>query len=917
MTVACPDLEQLESLASQPDHRASPIRDHVSSCVTCQARLAELSDNLSLLAELEASGLDLKSRLLPARPAPATVGEFDIEREIGRGGMGVVYEARQRRPARRVALKILRGDFASSDERRRLFDREIVALARLRHDGIPAIFESGITAEGPYYAMEFVDGVPLAEFLRRHDLDLPARLRLFLKICAALSFAHRNGVIHRDLKPGNILVQSNGSPKVLDFGLARITDADTAGASMVVEPGRLVGTLAYMSPEQTRGIPDQIDLRSDVYSLGVILFEMLTGAMPYPVSAASIPATVQAICDATPRRPSAAATQPDIARRLQGDLDTILLKAIEKSPDARYQSVAALAEDIERHLADEPITARPPTAVYQFKKFARRNRMLVGGAIAVAFALAIGFVVAASQAYRASIAERRALDESAVNAEINRFLTTMFASVDPGADGPSVPVVDVLKRASGELDRSFANQPRVELGLRRAIGTAYKALTMYPEAEPHFRRGRELAIAVHGGDSREALQFEYNCAESATHNGRPDEAMSTLTRIIDLQIRQFGENDPDTLTTRQFLGVLHAEAGRLDESERLYRQAVAGWRIARGVDDDDTIKCLGNLAIVLRMRGNRAEAAELHREAHAASLRLHGPDHAQTIICASLIAMMAETPAELAEVEPTYRDIVERGSRVFGRDHQQTLSFVGGLAMLLEMRCKYAEAEVVSRDHLDRLNRARGPRHPDTITAMIQQARLLNLSMRPVEALEAGRRAVQAAVEAFGNEDRRTLQAVFSLAVVEGRSATPAEALKTIDACLDGFAAVKAVGAETGMARAVKADLLRRLGRVEEALPLCEQALADMQAANMSPILTGFAECVVGCCRRELGRFAESEANLTAGRERMAAGLGECHPLVADMRTETIQMYEKWHAAEPGMGHDAKAAAWKAKPAGS
>lgn len=910
MSAACPDLEQLESYASHRGLVAPPLRDHVSSCADCRLRIAELSDNLSLLNELGSSGLGLRTRLAPARPGPTTVGEFEIVREIGRGGMGVVYEARQRRPVRRVAIKILRGDYSSSEERRRLFDREIHVLARLRHEGIPAIFESGITHDGPYYAMEFVDGVPLSEFLSRNNLDLLGRLRLFLKICSAIGFAHRHGVIHRDLKPANILVQLDGNPKVLDFGLARITGADVTGASMVVEPGRLVGTLAYMSPEQTRGVSDEIDLRSDVYSLGVILFEMLTGSLPYNINPSSIPLSVQAICESAPKRLSEGAGNPELARKMRGDLETIVQKAIEKSPDARYQSASALSEDLERYLADEPIVARPPSAYYQLQKFARRNRVLVAGVVGVAASLGIGFVVAAWQAYRAAAAERRALDESAVNAETNRFLASMFASVDPAADGPTVAVVDVLKRASAELDRSFADQPRVALGLRRAIGTAYRTLTIYPEAEPHFQKGRVLASTIYGPDSREALQFEYWCAEAAAHNGRADEALTALTRAHGVQSSQFGANDPDALTSRQFLGVLNAEAGRLDEAERLYRDAVAGWRIARGLDDDDTIKCIGNLAIVLRMRGNRAEAAALHREAYDASLRLHGPDHAQTITCASLIAMLAETPEETAEIEPMYRDIVERGSRVFGRDHQQTLSFLGGLVMLLEKRCKYEEAETHSRDFLDRLHRARGPRHPDTITALIQRARLLNLAGQPTDALTQGRSAVTAAVDAFGPKDRRTIHAIFSLAVVESRSATPAEALTTIDACLEGFEAVNATGAETGMARAVKADLLRRLGRAAEALPLCEVALKDIRAANMSPILAGFVECVVGCCRRDLGHFAEAEANLIEGRKQMVMGLGECHPSCKDMRDETRQMYEKWHAAEPGRGHDMKAAMW-------
>ncbi|HWL94738.1 MAG TPA: serine/threonine-protein kinase, partial [Phycisphaerae bacterium] len=252
MSPSCPELELLDAFARDPAKSAPPIREHISDCGDCRARLTELSENQSLFDELSGAAADLSSRLGSPEPAPREIAAFDIVREVGRGGMGVVYEAQQRHPQRRVALKVLRGDYAASEERRRLFDREIRVLARLRHSGITGIFETGAVPKGPFYAMEFVEGLPLTEYVRQHDLGLEARLRLFLQICAAISYAHQHGVIHRDLKPGNVLVEEGGVPKVLDFGLARITDVESTGASLAMDSGRIVGTLAYMSPEQTR-----------------------------------------------------------------------------------------------------------------------------------------------------------------------------------------------------------------------------------------------------------------------------------------------------------------------------------------------------------------------------------------------------------------------------------------------------------------------------------------------------------------------------------------------------------------------------------------------------------------------------------------------------------------------------------------
>ncbi|MEK6642279.1 MAG: serine/threonine-protein kinase [Planctomycetota bacterium] len=918
MSPACPELEQLDAYVTDPSMSAAPVREHVAGCADCQARLAELSENQVLFAELSDSASLLGARLSVLKPPPRQMGAFDIVREVGRGGMGVVYEAQQKQPQRRVALKVLRGDYASSDERIRLFNREVRVLARLRHAGITSIFESGVSTEGPFYAMEFVEGLSLSDYAKQHDLSLRQRLDLYLKLCAAISYAHQHGVIHRDLKPGNVLVEEGGVPKVLDFGLARITDSDATGVSLAMDGGRIVGTLAYMSPEQTRGVTDEIDVRSDVYSLGVILFELLTGALPYDVSRTSVPMAVRSICESPTRRPSsAAAARQGDARSLQGDLDTIILKSLEKLPESRYQSVAAMAEDIERYLANQTIVARPPNAIYQFKKFAQRNRVLVGGIAGVIVALGLGIVATTWQAHRARLAERTALAEASISAEISRFLTTMFGSVNPVADGHDVRVVEILKRAATDIEKSFADQPRVAIALRDAIGRAYQSLTLYLEAEPQFQAGWELARNQYGDASRQALQFQYNLAEAMAHNGKTDPALKSLNSTLEAQKRQFGVDDADTLTTMHFLAVVKVEQGNLEAGELLLREALAGRTRSLGPQHERTLDSMANLGILLNRRGKNTEAAELLHRAHDTATRTFGPESTQAIVFASYVATLANTPEELAAIEPIYRDIVDRGSRVFGPEHSQTLAFLGSLAQLLELRCEFVEAEAVARDLYDRLKKSRGERDPQTINAMGPLARLNGMNKKWKEAEELMRRMLALCREVFGEANSRTSDVMYDLAqLLKSRKKLP-EALQLSQETLTRYISSQGESAvDTALTRGLMAETLRQLGRLDEAQPAAERALADLRAASSTDdLLTAWAESNLGTCLRDQTHYPQAEPLMLHAHQRLMARLGECHPICIESNERICALYRMWHAADPTGGHKTQAAEFEANHA--
>ena len=497
--------------------------------------------------------------------------------------MGVVYEAEQQHPRRPVALKVIRGGTHVSPDTLKLFRREIQTLARLNHSGIAQLYEAGVTDDGMhFFAMELVRGQPLSDWLRSRPkgpmtpAEMKIRLGVFRKICDAVAYAHQKGVIHRDLKPGNALIPKisagssaqDGVPdvKVLDFGLARITDSDVQATTFVTEMGKVQGTLPYMSPEQVRGNPDEIDLRTDVYSLGVMLYEMVTGKLPYDISKAQIPEAVRIICEEPPRSLSASFTG---TKRLDADMITIANKCLEKESARRYQSAAALSEDIQRFLTNQPILARPPSAAYQFRKLVLRHKGPFAMAAAVFVLLAAFSVAMTAQAVRIAKARDRANQEAETAERVTDAFVASLAQFDPrrAKDDPRT-IDELLASMTAHLETTLNEEPVVKALLLRRLGVLYRLRGNFDEARRLFEASLELSRTRLKDDDALALRTTEMLAFSEVEAGRLDQAEELLQRVVDARKRVLGASHPDTVEAIRGLAFVANAKREKAEKER-------------------------------------------------------------------------------------------------------------------------------------------------------------------------------------------------------------------------------------------------------------------------------------------------------------------------------------------------------------
>jgi serine/threonine-protein kinase len=631
---------------------------------------------------------------------PADFGDYRFLRLLGQGGMGKVYLAERTRAGftQRVALKLLQRDLfhplLPATEMAARFARERHILARLEHPGIARLIDGGHTPDGqPWLAMEYVEGVSLTEYVDRQRPDLEARLALFIGICEAVHYAHQRLVIHRDLKPGNIFVTESGAPKLLDFGIATLAESDDDAPSLdptVLRTGLWL-TPAYASPEQVR--KERVTTLSDQYSLGVILYQVLTGERPYELTGLSHAEAEAAVCHRVPQRPSSRVA-PALARRLRGDLDTIVLKALAKEPDRRYRSVQDLAEDLRRHLDHLPVTARPDSFVYRAGSFVRRHRTVVAVAALAVTALAAGLVATSWQARVATAARARAEAALVQSDQITTFLLGLFQENDPTLT-PVDPAfaARVLERGAARVDE-LNGQPVVQARLLDALGLLFMNLGRYDDADVMVGRSLALSRQVHGESHIEVAVGLQHLGRVRRLQGRYTEAESLYREALDMLRRSGGLAHPaypDVLTDLAFL---LPYLSRDVEAESLYREALVRRREILGPDDPLVGEAIMRVAGILRRLHRAAEAESTAREGLAFRRRVLGPDHqlvGYTMV--NLADIIADDTARWVKAESLYREGVAIQRRAIG-DHYLGLQHgLGNLAVLLMNHGRLAEAE--------------------------------------------------------------------------------------------------------------------------------------------------------------------------------------------------------------------------------
>ena len=765
-----PDVAALFHLLA--DRSPSERDDYYTERSTPAALRAEVE---SLLRADAASGPSLGGFVAAAAdavadgdgvPAGSRCGPYRLIRLLGRGGMGAVYEAEQDSPRRIVALKMITPGLAGPELVRR-FAQESQVLGRLQHAGIAHIYEAGtattIGGTQPYFAMELVRGEPLLAYADAHRLSVGQRLDLMAQICDAVDHAHQRGIIHRDLKPGNILVDVAGQPKVLDFGVARVTDSEVQ-STRHTDVGQLVGTLAYMSPEQVLADPLEVDTRSDVYALGVVLYELLTRRLPYTTTG-KLHDVARTIQEEPP------APLGSIDHRYRGDIETIVAKALEKDRARRYGSVAALAADIRRYLRDEPIVARPPTVLYQVQKFAKRHKPLVAGVAAVFLALVAGVIVSTWQAARALRAERTAEQEAAKATAISDFLqrdllaqASAWGQATPETKpNPDLTVRAALDRAAANIASKFAQQPLVEASIRHTIGKTYKDLGLYKEARIQLELAMEPMRRV-DEDGPEALEIMSRLAELDLSQGRYAQAEAGAAKVLEVRRRELGPEHPDTLTSMTLVAYAFDAQRKSAEAEPILTELLNVQRRVNGEESVHTLGTMRLLANVYQRQGKLALAERLMVRALEVRRRLHGEEHPATLGLVNDLGSIYVVAGKVAEAMALYSRLLEIQRRVFGEEHQSTLVNMYQVALLHVGDGRYAEAESLLVKAVAVQRRVLGDEGPMTLATLNLLGRLYVEQGRYAEAEPMLNEVLAARTRISGPENTATFATMKILA---------------------------------------------------------------------------------------------------------------------------------------------------------
>ena len=849
--------------------------------------------------------------------------------EIHRGGQGVVYKATQLSTQREVAIKVLlEGPFAGPADRNR-FEREIQVLAGLRHPNIVTIHDSGTTAGFFYFVMDYIPGSPLDEYVRDKEtatgkgLSIDKRLQLCAKICNAVNVAHLRGVIHRDLKPGNIRVDREGEPHILDFGLAKLSEVDASEkveTAMRTVTGQFVGSLPWASPEQTEGRTDEVDVRTDVYSLGVLTYQILTGTFPYSVTG-NMREVADNILNATPTPLRTHCPQ------ISDEVETIVLKCLSKEPTRRYQSAGELSRDIRRYLRGDAIDAKRDSTTYVLRKQLRKHKIPFTFACAFLFSI-VGFSIWMSFLYndartardsemtqrmraqanliRAEISERESRRDAAVAEEMTGFLSGLFEQANPTeARGEELTVGELLEDGARRLRHSLADQPEVRLKLLNTIAIAYRELGLYKESRAVLEQALEDHQEQLGPDHPLIARSLHSLARLEYLGANPEEAERLTLEVLEMRRRLYGDTHPQIAESLAFLGVLQMDRDDFNAAEPNFEEALEMLRNSlqdpeSEVAPTDVAICLSRLASLYEKKGDLDAAESKYREALSIYEEEAGDTHPDAAAMLGDLALVLQQRRDYSGAEALFTESLEILRRVYGDGHPRVATAINLLGTNYYHTGAYAEAERLFTEALEIRRAYWGDEHDEVAT-----------SLNNLAALKAGQRDYAGAQTLFeevlsiyrtiwGDDHSQIGVILNNLAAVTRQQKKYAESAKYYrDALEIGRKHFGEHHAHVRISLAGLGMMLKKSGDAEAAEPILREVLAMReQAEPRNEWLIALARSTLGECLIALERFDEAEPLVVETYPAIEAHVNRKDHLLAyqiEALQRIINLYEAWN----------------------
>ncbi|MCG3126993.1 MAG: Serine/threonine-protein kinase PknD [Phycisphaerae bacterium] len=884
-------------------------------------------DNDSWCARRLAERLPQGSEDDPLAAPGVVIGGYRLAERIGMGGMGTVWRAHRADQAfeRTVAIKLIKRGMDSEEITRR-FRLERQVLARLDHPHIARLYDGGSTTDGrPYLVMEYIDGMAILPYCGYHALAVDAILRLFRTVCDAIQFAHSNLILHRDIKPGNVLVTSGGQVKLLDFGIAKLLDGEDASLTMSSRQGAL--TPRYASPEQIRG--ERLSTACDVYALGVLLFELLTGEWPYGSDAGGLREVERLICEREPSRPSQVISPESAAtssrRRLIGDLDWVILKCLAKDPRHRYASAAELADEIARHLQNQPVLAGPPSITYRASKFLRRNRaaviagLAIAGMLATATTISLRFALSESHQRRLAVeagaaafeqqrvAAARAAD-AALQAEIARavsaflnddLLLSIAPSSEPG-QGRDVPLRAVLDRASERIDAAcaprgrFDGKPTLEAEIRATLGDAYSALGEYEPAESHLRRALALERLESHGETARTVGLLRRLGLVLCRRGNLDEALPLIHEAVELGHAELGPRDAATLNAIEALGIWMHDCGRYGEALEQFSLAHAGYCDVFGPEHPSTLGASLKIGGILQDMGRFDEASPHFDTAIVGLQHVFGADDPRTLAAQRHFGRLRVDMGDYENALELFESALGARRRICGQEHVDTLQSEHDLGDLLKKMGRYEEALPLYQAALDGRRRMLGEVHATTLTSMRGLASVFQSLGRFSEAEPHMRRSLELTFSLLGADHPTSIEAASSLGSLLFSMERLEEAERLTREAFERRSRV--LGAdhpETLDSMNNLAAILRKMRRFDEAEPLVRESL-DRRRRTLGDNhpSTLYSLNTLGVLLVDMRRFDEAEPLVRETYERRRDALGEDHPSTMTARMNLAGLFD-------------------------